>query len=326
MISMTKNTQSRETLLQMAQKAFPGESCTNIRELTEGYFNVAYLLLFDSGRESVLKIAPPKDARIMSYEKNIMYSEVTAMRLAAQKTDVPVAEILFFDDSLTLCSSPYFFMEKLEGNSLSSLGDSVPDAVKKKIRRDTGMLNRKINNITGETFGYIGQPLMQDKNWYTVFGRMMDMAFSDAEAMSVDLKISVPLLKRYLENSRTVFEQVTVPCLVHWDLWDGNIFVKNSSITGLIDWERSLWADPLMEVGFRTYGQDPDFLSGYGRETLSSQEYLRALWYDIYLMVLVAQEYTYRQYETTQMYDWSTGILTDKFVELSQYYTRTSKS
>ena len=35
MISMTKNTQSRETLLQMAQKAFPGESCTNIRELTE---------------------------------------------------------------------------------------------------------------------------------------------------------------------------------------------------------------------------------------------------------------------------------------------------
>ncbi|MFQ7553314.1 MAG: phosphotransferase family protein [Blautia marasmi] len=132
MISMTKNTQSRETLLQMAQKAFPGESCTNIRELTEGYFNVAYLLLFDSGRESVLKIAPPKDARIMSYEKNIMYSEVTAMRLAAQKTDVPVAEILFFDDSLTLCSSPYFFMEKLEGNSLSSLGDSVPDAVKRR--------------------------------------------------------------------------------------------------------------------------------------------------------------------------------------------------
>ena len=41
------------------------------------------------------------------------------------------------------------------------------------------------------------------------------------------------------------------------------------------------------------------------------------LWYDIYLMVLVAQEYTYRQYETTQMYDWSTGILTEKFAELN---------
>lgn len=321
MISMTKNTQTREALKKMAHIAFPGETCTEIVELTEGYFNVAYLLHFDSGRETVLKIAPPKDARIMSYEKNIMYSEVTAMRLAAQKTDVPVADIFFYDDSHTLCSSPYFFMEKLEGNSLSSLGNAVPESVKKQIRKDTGKMNRKINSITGESFGYIGQPHMQDKNWYTVFCRMMDMAFSDAEAMSVDLKISVPLLRSFLEKSRDVFEQVTTPCLVHWDLWDGNIFIENGSITGLIDWERSLWADPLMEVGFRTYGQNSDFLSGYGKETLSSQEYLRALWYDIYLMVLVAQEYTYRQYETTQMYDWSTGILTDKFAELSRYYT-----
>ena len=31
----------------------------------------------------------------MSYEKNIMYSEVAAMRLAAEKTDVPVAKISF---------------------------------------------------------------------------------------------------------------------------------------------------------------------------------------------------------------------------------------
>ena len=121
-----KNTQSTETLKQMAQKAFPREACTEILELTEGYFNVAYLLRFDSGRESVLKIAPPKDARIMSYEKNIMYSEITAMRLAAQKTDVPVAEILFFDDSITLCSSPYFFMESWKEKALPP-GDSLPD-------------------------------------------------------------------------------------------------------------------------------------------------------------------------------------------------------
>ena len=70
-------------------------------------------------------------------------------------------------------------------------------------------------------------------------------------------------------------------------------------------------------MGFRTYGQYPDFLQGYGKECLTPEEQLRALWYDIYLMVLVAQEYTYRQYETTQMYDWSTGILTEKFAELN---------
>ena len=325
MISMTKNTQSTETLKQMAQKAFPREACTEILELTEGYFNVAYLLRFDSGRESVLKIAPPKDARIMSYEKNIMYSEITAMRLAAQKTDVPVAEILFFDDSITLCSSPYFFMEKLEGDSLSSLADSLPESDIKEIRKDTGILNRKINSITGEQFGYMGLPQMQNKNWYMVFCCMIDMALTDAEVMSVDLKISVPKLKGYLEKSKALFEQVTIPRLVHWDLWDGNIFIKNGRITGLIDWERSMWADPLMEVGFRTYRQEPDFLLGYGIEALSFEEQLRALWYDIYVTMLAAQECAYRQYDTTQMYDWATGMLTEKFSQLSRHYDPDSK-
>ena len=28
---------------------------------------------------------------------------------------------------------------------------------------------------------------------------------------------------------------------------------KTGRIPGVIDWERCLWADPLMEVGFRTY-------------------------------------------------------------------------
>lgn len=55
MKSMTKNTQSAETLKQMAQKAFPGETCTEILELTEGYFNVAYLRVLTADRESVLK-------------------------------------------------------------------------------------------------------------------------------------------------------------------------------------------------------------------------------------------------------------------------------
>lgn len=59
---------------------------------------------------------------------------------------------------------------------------------------------------------------------------MIDMALADAEAMSVDLKIPVPKLKGYLEKSKALFEQVTIPCLVHWDLWDGNIFIKNGRI------------------------------------------------------------------------------------------------
>lgn len=315
MNSLTKNIQSRNTLEQMIHKAFPHLVYTEIEELTEGYFNVAYKVCFESGEQYILKVAPPKDVPVMSYEKNIMFSEVTAMNLVAEKTGVPVARVLYFDETLTLCGSPYFFMECLPGDSLYSLRERLSEEEKKQIRIDSGRLNKKINAITGDRFGYIGLPHMQGKNWYAVFFSMIQMILKDAERMSVDLKISIPRLVHLLSLSKAIFEPVTVPRLVHWDLWDGNIFVKDRKVTGLIDWERSLWSDPLMEVGFRTYDSHQDFKKGYGLEHLSEKEFLRALWYDLYTLLIVAQECDYRQYETRDIYDFAIGTLSIKMKE-----------
>ena len=82
----------------------------------------------------------------MTYENNIMYSEITSMKMIEELTNYPVAKIMYYDNSHTICDSDYFIMEKL----------------------------------------------------------------------------------------------------------DGNVFILNKRITGIIDFERCLWADELMEVGFRT--------------------------------------------------------------------------
>jgi aminoglycoside phosphotransferase (APT) family kinase protein len=132
----------------------------------------------------------------------------------------------------------------------------------------------------------------------------------------VDLKISVEELWNYLERDQHIFDEVTEPKLVHWDCWDGNIFVENGAITGFIDWERNIWADPLMEVGFRTYSDNTFFQKGYGLEILTSTQTRRALWYDIYLMILVSLEYEYRKYDTMDLYNWSTDVLTKQFEKL----------
>ena len=316
MYSSTKNAQDEQTLIKMAKKAFPDCDCAEINELTDGYFNVAYFVKLSDGKESILKIAPPKEAKIMSYERNIMDSEVAAMRLVSEVTDVPVAKIFYYDDSCTVCSSSYFFMEKLKGNSIYLLNDQISKEQKRYLHTLVGQLNRRINAITGDKFGYPGVPEMQGENWYNVFRQMLHMLIKDAEAMTVDLKVPVTELWQYLERDQSVFESVKVPQLVHWDLWEGNIFVDDGKVTGLIDWERWLWADPLMEVGFRTYHHNMEFLEGYGITELSAQEYRRALWYDIYYMLLAAQECAYRQYDTMSMYEWSTGVLIEKFTEL----------
>lgn len=84
----TKNKKTREQIAAMVKLAFDGvglyPQVDAVQELTEGWYNAAYLVRLADGRETVLKIAPPPGVEIMAYEQNIMRTEVSAIRLAAQ--------------------------------------------------------------------------------------------------------------------------------------------------------------------------------------------------------------------------------------------------
>lgn len=318
MAYLTKNIQSESTLMKLIHHAFPERKLENLHELTEGYFNIAYEVSFEDGTKSVLKIAPDPKVTVMTYEQNIMEAEVHSMRLAAQKTRVPLPEVEFYDPSCTLCSSPYFFMNKINGKSLSSQKSLLSSEQVSHIYHLVGSLNKEINQITNDSFGYPGQKALQGKNWFDVFTAMITAVILDAEKESIDLTISVKELFERLQMDRSIFSNVLTPQLVHWDIWDGNIFIDNGKMTGLIDWERCLWGDPLMEVGFRSYAQSADFLRGYGIGEFTEEEKRRILWYDLYLLMIVAQEHVYRGYETADTYHWATALLREKYAEVKK--------
>lgn len=311
---LTKNTQNQETLEKLVKRAFPEQKPNEIHELTEGFFNIAYFVSFTDGTESVLKIAPHLDTAVMTYEKNIMATEVACMKMVAEKTAVPLPKIQFSDFSCTICNAPYFFMERIEGNSLSTQKDKMSEEEINKIYHEMGKLNKQINAITGDFFGYPSQVELQGNDWHSVFTKMLKAMADDSQKVNIALTISLDELFALLENSKDIFAEVTTPCLVHWDIWDGNIFVKDSKITGIIDWERCLWGDVLMEVGFRSYAQSVDFLSGYGIEKFTRSEQKRILWYDIYLLFVAAQEHVYRGYEADN--SWAISLMREKFDEL----------
>ncbi|ADL50241.1 phosphotransferase family protein [Clostridium cellulovorans] len=308
MESLTKNKQTRETIKSMVEKAFDGVSILKVEELKEGFFNVAYSLELSDGREVILKIAPPKDSIIMTHEKNIMYSEVKSMKMIAENTDVPVANIIYYDDTHTLCESDYFFMNKLSGKSYSTIMNELTDEEKRKIDYQIGKLNAKINSITGNKFGYYGQPEKQGYKWFETFVTIMKDAIEDANSMDIELGVEAKFILDLLEKDKEYFDEVKIPKFIHWDLWAGNIFIENGAVTGLIDFERCLWADELMEVGFRTYGYNENFFSGYGIDELTESQKVRAKWYDMYLFLIVTLECDYRHYGDRGAYQWGTDM------------------
>ncbi len=317
MKSLTKNKQNEETISKMVEKHFAPFQMKSYQELTEGYFSMAYEICLNNEKKVILKIAPLKETRVMTCEKNIMFSEVEAMKIAKKTGKIPVPDVIVYDDSCTICQSPYFFMEKLDGGSLNMQKNSLSEDQIANIYIEVGDINRRINQISCPCFGYPGQPEFQGDEWHSVFQKMLDAGICDAQNGNVDLKIPISTLKERLKKDKDIFDEVTEPKLVHWDCWDGNIFVENGSVTGIIDWERSLWGDPLMEVGFRTYSDNSSFLKGYGIDSLTENQQRRALWYDIYLLIIGSLECEYRQYETMDMYDWSTQLLLEQFTKLN---------
>lgn len=294
-MSVTKNHQSPETLRSLCETAFPGRSVSAITELTEGMFNAAYRVDFSDGGASVLKIAAADTASLLSNEINLMQAEVTAMRILRLHGLPHVAQVQFADFTRTLCTGSYFFMECLPGRSLISCHGDLSEQTIHHILTQVGQYQRQMSAIHNETFGLLGDKRRFD-SLYALVKYMFENVLRDAQSKAVALPFSPEELLSRLETDRPFFESVNTPSLVHWDMWEGNIFVQNGELSGVIDWERAMWADPFMDDRFRRHNRHPAFLSGYGQKDFPAAELRRIAWYDLCLYITMVTECFFRQY------------------------------
>jgi thiamine kinase-like enzyme len=116
-------------------------------------------------------------------------------------------------------------------------------------------------------------------------------------------------LRDVLDNHSACMNEVSEPSLIHWDLWDGNLLIENGQITGIIDFERALWGDPLIEYYFTNASLDNTaFKKGYGRyEQLSVMEQKRVLYYRLYLNLIMYVECYYRGYSDEAHIAWASS-------------------
>lgn len=313
MESKTKNKKSREQIEDMAVRAFgrglaAGENV--IDELKQGWFNAAYSVKLSDGREVILKIAPPLDAEVMLYEKNLMATEVASMRLARQNPAVPVPEIYFFDDAHDLCDADYFFMEKIQDDNLEHVKDSLPAEMREAIDFHIGEIIREINTFPGTYFGYDGNPDLRADTWKEAFLKIMEALLEDAACKNVVFDFGYDEIRAAIQKHARALEEVTAPCLVHWDAWYPNFFVKEGRVTGIIDFERALWAEPLMEAQFRPFmGEVSPSMRGYGKTTFTLAEEQRKRLYDLHLALVMHVECYYRNYDTDDVFNFSRQYL-----------------
>ena len=310
MKSKTKVKLADEEIRRITRQALGDVPVLSCQELTDGWFNTAYDIKLESGPgRIILKVGPPDEADILTYEKNLLRAEVETMKLAAENAHIPVPRIFFDDFSRQYLPYDYYFMAFVPGVTWDKIRESLSIEQNGEIEEQLGRITADINAIENGTFGYYASGPRFD-NWPDAFRWMCGLLFVDAERYQIKLPLSEREFFAKFEEHRAIFDAVTAPRLVHWDLWAGNIFVTfdgdRPTIEGIVHFERALWGDPLMESYLGRLEGLGAYFEGYGRDLLATPAHrLRRIFYNIYLDLIMIIEDGPRQYDDKRSVAWA---------------------
>ncbi|MEU1181167.1 aminoglycoside phosphotransferase family protein [Streptomyces sp. NPDC005820] len=330
MQSLTKRRLSAEELDALMRGA-TGAGCRLEAELTDGWFNTAYRVRFEDGRAAVVKLAPSVGTPVLRYERGIMATEAAVYRRLASLSDggVPTPELLYAGDD-------FLAVSVLDGTPWDKAADRLPAAAESALRRELGAITARLHTLVSED-GRFGYPAPESglsaPDWRTAFTAMVDALLEDADHWRSALGVTPAEIRALVAAGADALDEVTRPCLVHFDLWPGNIFVgvadedgadgSDVRITGLIDHERAFWGDPAAELISLELGGDvgPDsaLVAGYreagGRLDFTPALRHRLALYGLYLGLLLVVECGPRGYEGDHA-TWCRGFLAERVTAL----------
>ena len=324
MESAVKSKLTGKQLERIVEMHFPGSELLEVTELTDGNISSAYILRGTGGLEDavVLKTGMTSGAEGLRYEKELFPTEIKVYELLQDK-GLPIPRIFGYSlkgvpvqNEKEDMSFPYFFMEYIEGQTwvkcLKEAKESRPELMEK-----LGYCNGVMNCVTGPCFGYLKEGAEYHfSTWGEAFGSMMGDILQDGREKRFDLPYEK--IEDILDRNLELLNQITVPRLVDFDLWAGNVFLRRKTasgsdsekleISGIIDFGHCMYGDPF--AGFisavhlyEDVEKEPEFLMGYERAlgrpfAVTENDRFRMNLYRLYMALLCTVE-TYR-YEPEQ--------------------------
>lgn len=242
MISRTKYKIDNATI----EKLFNSAGIDGIEEISPlgaGEYNAVFNVKV-CGKEYALKIAPTDDVPVLTYEKNMMASEVFWYKQMREHTSIDVPEVYYVDFEKKLIPACYFIMEKLPGQQLDKMEFSKEE--KTDMESVTAKMAAQIHKIKNDKFGYIQSGLYDD--WYQAINAMVKAIINDCAAKGRKSKRGERLLT-LIDKNKAVLEKAECS-MVNFDIWPPNIICRNENGKinyAWIDPERSFWGDRIAD-------------------------------------------------------------------------------
>jgi fructosamine-3-kinase len=280
------------TLTEIVRLHLPSTTVRQLTPIRTGKHNASFWVDSDQGR-FVLRVAPPDDTGLLSYERRMMRQEPELHSLIRNRTSISVAEVVAADFSRSHIDRDILLLAALPGIPLSDAAVLDRSAIDRTLQQVGGYL-RQLHALTArdclglDAHGYLGahKPMAPQPTWWDAFRLMWHRLLDDVVACGSYTLAEADALRDLLDQHREHFDRAVTPRLLHMDVWGQNILVDTrGNVTGLVDFDRALWGEEEIEFAVLDYCgiSEPAFWEGYGmqRDESASAE-IRRLFYLLY--------------------------------------------
>jgi aminoglycoside phosphotransferase (APT) family kinase protein len=237
----------------------------NIIDRSKGEDYEVKIVITDKGKY-VLKV-PHK-------EKNKILKEVVATHLCKKK-GVPVPQVLYYNNN-------FLIEENIEGKDLD--GVKTSKKIFSKIYYDMGKILRKMHSIKGKGFGSV-QGTTLNGEYSSQKQYIESFIYKEIEKLErtkyYDSKYILKIKQHYEKEAHLLNTKESV--LLHSDMWNDNIMIKDNKILGIIDFGDLCVGPPMQEFAviyagnYNTYKFDK-ILEGYGKHDMRQIEFYGFCW------------------------------------------------
>ncbi|MDQ4069490.1 MAG: aminoglycoside phosphotransferase family protein [Actinomycetota bacterium] len=259
------DTATAQRMVDAAGLGFEVHACARLH----GGDNSAAFDLYDRGRDAhlVAKVYGERLAWKMGKEV-LVYGLLN-------EAPVPTPEILFADASRGVVDAAYVLMTRLDGTVGSRVTPTAAQAEIEAIFRQVGEAARGCHTVVFDRFGYIGPTGLVDPcpDNRTYMSRQFERHLRGFRDAGGDRSVAAAIERRIADD-----EPLVANCheavLCHDDLHEQNVLLgwgpEGWVLTGVIDVENAVAADPLLDLAKTDYyaREDPvrraGLLEGYG--------------------------------------------------------------
>lgn len=167
--------------------------------------------------------------------------------------DFPVPKILIFDRTKNIVDCDFIIEEEVEGQDLCYVIERMQ--ARRDFMLNLGNVIGRLHSITFDSCGYFDEDFNQITHcsWVSLVNSLFEKYLYDIESKSSLEDGMILMIRRYWKDSQDYLQMTSMPSLIHDDLTDRNIRVREIGvnhyvISGILDFELCMIGDPIKDL------------------------------------------------------------------------------